>query len=269
MNLTRHEIKYLQKSVGATADGAIGPKTKRAFRKASAFRGRDDKVVVYYIQWLNNKQKRTPKLILDGIFGPLSDRAMDMMAGQGKLDPVSKGSKYSTKPSVIIQTNIVPPKTGTANLTRFYGKPGDTGNLVRMTFPGIVTYGGKRVKTTRVHKKAKESFEYYMEKDLSYFGQTQLTSMGLMNFSGCYNFRKMRGGRRASTHSWGISSDTDAGNNRMSFGRDHARFAKVAYQAHWQHVYEAGFICLGFTGAIPGGVPTQSSYDWMHIQLTR
>ena len=259
---------YLQRSVGSKADGALGPKTKQAMRTRSGFKGINEKVVVFYIQWLYNKQNRTPRLTQDGVFGPLTDKAMDKMSGSKAQDKQPKVGVYSRRPNVKIMLPIKPPKPGTSNITRFFGKPGTSG-LVRMTFPGKMRYAGKIVRTTRVHKKAKASFEYYMEKDLEHYGQDELDRLGLTNFSGCYNFRSMRGGKAFSTHSWAIASDTDAGNNRMRFGRDQAKFARVSYQAHWNHVYEAGFKGLGFTGAKVGGLPTKQSYDWMHIQLTQ
>lgn len=59
----------------------------------------------------------------------------------------------------------------------------------------------------RVHKKAKPIFEDALKRIHLHRGEGYLVNRGYNYCAGTYNFRKITGGNKLSTHSWGISID--------------------------------------------------------------
>ena len=93
-----------------------------------------------------------------------------------------------------------------------------------------------------------------MNEVLQAYGADLINDLGLDLFGGCFNHRKVRGGKRLSTHSWGIAIDWDPANNRLRWDHTRARFAGDAY-ADWLDIWAAyGFANLGRV----------RDYDWMH-----
>jgi len=78
-------------------------------------------------------------------------------------------------------------------------------------------------------------------------------------WGGCLNVRRMRGGRKYSTHSWGIAVDYDPLHNRLKWGRDKALFARPEYNKWWEFWEKEGWVSLGRT----------RNFDWMHIQAAK
>ena len=76
---------------------------------------------------------------------------------------------------------------------------------------------------------------------------------------GCLNVRRMRGGTRWSTHSWGIAMDYDPEQNQWKWGRDRATLALPEYDAWWRLWEEEGWTSLGRT----------KNFDWMHVQAAK
>lgn len=105
------------------------------------------------------------------------------------------------------------PEDNITALTRFYGRAGDTANLVSFEFPFPMFYEGKRVLRSRCHSKVKDS----LLRILGEIGTRWIHHRGILeaaeDFGGIYNFRQMRGGLSLSRHSWGIAIDLDADDN--------------------------------------------------------
>ena len=265
--LTVMEVRYIQSHLGETkVDGLLGPQTYKTIRKVTGYKGPETHVVYYYIQCLINKQAGKPVVRKDGIFGAQTDYHFAKLMKQkmpvrSNITPIiltNSPSKVS-KPTRFDIIGSNPPKRNTHAIKSKFGNAGDTSNLVRMIFPYNMYYSGKRVKSTRVHKKSKAALEYIFEKTLAHYGQAGIDQLNLSVYGGCYSFRKMRGGKAQSTHSWGIAMDLDPANNRLRAKRGTAKLANIAYQPFWNFVYEAGFISLGL----------ERNYDWMHIQHTQ
>ena len=98
-------------------------------------------------------------------------------------------------------------------LRDFYGEPGDEANLVAITFPYPMYYGGQRVTKTRCHKKVAPS----LLRILTAIGQRGAGTREIMepaeDYGGIYNFRNKRGGTSLSVHAWGAAIDLDADDN--------------------------------------------------------
>lgn len=105
------------------------------------------------------------------------------------------------------------PRSDVGSLKRFYGEPGDETNLVVIQFPYRMLYDGKAVSRTRVHKKCAESLLRVLERIKGRFNDAPDIVDEATDYSGCYNFRKKRGGTTYSLHAWGAAIDLDADDN--------------------------------------------------------
>jgi hypothetical protein len=98
-----------------------------------------------------------------------------------------------------------------------------------------------------------------MTKILKIYGHDALVRLGLDQFGGCLNVRKMRNGSAWSTHAWGIAIDWDADRNQLRWGKDRALMAQPEY-APFLDAWEAeGWLSLG----------RARNFDWMHVQAAR
>jgi hypothetical protein len=105
------------------------------------------------------------------------------------------------------------PHSDAASLRAFYGNAGDENNLVSITFPFPMYYGGKLVKATRCHKKVADSLLRIFAK----IGTRYHGDRGIMeeaeDYGGCFNFRLKRGGTTYSLHAYGAAIDLDDDDN--------------------------------------------------------
>ncbi len=108
------------------------------------------------------------------------------------------------------------------------------------------------------HEKVADSIARVLTRVLDHYGD-QIKPLGLDLWGGCLNVRKMRGGTKYSTHSWGIAIDWDPERNRLRWDKNKANFAKPEYEKWWQLWEEEGWVSLG----------QEKDYDWMHIQAAR
>ena len=100
------------------------------------------------------------------------------------------------------------------------GKPTaawESANLVRFTpaYPLTLSFPPKtQVTKVRCHKKVADSLKRIFEQILQHYGSVAEVKKARMHlYAGCYEFRKIAGANRLSTHSWGISVDIDSENN--------------------------------------------------------
>ncbi len=102
------------------------------------------------------------------------------------------------------------PKPTQADLTAFYGKPGDESKLVKIdVFKLEVKYDGAPVKVIRCHQRVAAS----LLRVLTSLAQTHPEI--LRRYEGCYNNRPMRTGKLPSLHARGAAIDFDAGRNEL------------------------------------------------------
>jgi len=138
-----------------------------------------------------------------------------------------------------------------------YGETGDESQLTTMTFPYPMYFGGKLVKTTKVHKLVKDDLEAIFKEILSTFGLEKIKKLELDQFSGLYNVRNKRGGSTPSIHSWAIAIDLNAGKNGLKTKTGDALFSKPEYKGFIDIWYKHGFKSFG----------RELGYDWMHFQV--
>lgn len=141
------------------------------------------------------KDRFAPKLAVDGFWGPVS---------QSTCQRYLRAMMPETHPW---------PKSGAAALTKFFGKAGDEGALVKIDFPYPMFYGGKIVRASRCHEKVAAS----LLRVLTTLGKSYGTRREIMepaeDYGGIYNYRNKRGATTLSCHALGIAIDLDADDN--------------------------------------------------------
>jgi hypothetical protein len=147
------------------------------------------------------------------------------------------------------------PKSDYKSMVDFYGPPGEF-NLVTITFPITMFYDGKRVKTTRIHKKCADSFVRVLTQIQKLHGDKTHIMDAVSDYGGCFNHRNSRGATSLSKHAWGAAVDLAPDNN--------------PFRAHWpmkatmpieimEEFAREGWLCAGAAW----------SFDAMHFQGTR
>lgn len=119
---------------------------------------------------------------------------------------------------------------------------------------------GTQVTKVTCHKKVAESLTRVFEQILAHYGSVAEVKKARMHlFAGMYNFRKIRGSNRLSTHSWAISLDIDSARNPQ--GKPHDESKGMMPKAVVK-IFEA-------EGWKWGGRFGGKRVDCMHFQATR
>lgn len=130
------------------------------------------------------------------------------------------------------------PKDTQADLEAFYskhklkadGKPTaawESANLVtfRPPYPLTLSFPPKtQVTRVRCHKKVADSLKRVFEKILEHYGSVEKVKKARMHlYAGCFEFRKIGGANRLSTHAWGASIDIDSEKNPQGKPHDESK----------------------------------------------
>jgi hypothetical protein len=149
------------------------------------------------------------------------------------------------------------------DMRKFFGRPGGpqcTRGKVHLEVPMVIAWNtSQKISRFSCHEKLAEPLTEIFRETLEHYGEDEWRRLRLDRFGGCYNYRKMRGGRSLSTHAYGAAVDLDPDNNRLRWRRDRASFAKPEYEPFWNIVEAHGFVSLG----------RAKGYDFMHMQAAR
>lgn len=143
-----------------------------------------------------------------------------------------------------------------------YGVPNETGSgyLVKLPlpYPMRLSWDTKQVvNSISCHHLVADNFKGVFDGLLAQYGYDKLKSLGIDLYGGCFNYRKMRGGKEMSIHSWGVAIDLDPERNQLKETKATARFARPEYKPMIKIFYDNGFQSLG----------VEKNYDWMHFQI--
>lgn len=147
----------------------------------------------------------------------------------------------------------------TIDIIKIYGEPGDNLNFatIFLPYPMRIAWDTKMtVSKMTVHKLEAEKVEAIFTDILAHYGYAEIKRLGIDLFGGCYNFRKMRGGKDWSVHSWACAIDLDPARNSLKATAKTAQFAKPEYKPMIDIFYKHGWYSLG----------REKNYDWMHYQ---
>lgn len=145
-----------------------------------------------------------------------------------------------------------------------YGHPNETGagylTVISLPYPMRLAWDTEIVVTRMsCHHLLADKFLTVFNDLLRHYGYSKIVELGIDLYGGCFNYRKMRGGRKWSTHSWGIAIDLDPGRNKLKETSRTARFARPEYKPMIAIFYKHGFENLGI----------EKNYDWMHFQIKK
>lgn len=260
----KEKIRFIQQKLKQSGfnpgkiDGILGPKTLQALSKVKGIpQGYSAKrTAIAYIQLLCQQQKIEVGAI-DGYWGPQTQQAFETL----KVLEEFNAPPPSWRPEDLPNKNPNNwPVQDQASLNNYYGSVGT--NLVYVELPYVHRLAwntNQKVTRLQCHKKVEPSVHRVLTKVLQHYGEERIRELGLDLTGGCFNKRKMRGGNKWSTHSWGIALDYDPSHNQLKWGRDKARFAKPEYDAWWKIWEDEGWVSLGRT----------RNFDWMHVQAAK
>jgi len=272
----QRRLKDMRLYVGRI-DGIRGPLTHAAVVAALDARPRDlpddfrdwsnwRKTVAFLQLWCHDADIDAGPI--DGYWGPQTDYGIDELMALLRTghrpepwrEPIASGKNPHGWPT-----------QDEASLRAFYGAHGHPKDRpsppppppltrVRCPWPLKIAWDKrKRRSGFLVHARVADSLAEIVERIHAHYGGREITRLGLDLFGGDYTARRIRGGRRMSTHSWGIAIDFDPAHNQLKWGRDRARMAGADYDDWWR-IWEAqGWVSLG----------RARNFDWMHVQAAR
>lgn len=130
------------------------------------------------------------------------------------------------------------PKDTQADLEAFYsshilgadGRPTaawQSANLTRITpaYPLTLAFPpGTQVTKVLCHKKVADSLKRIFEEILRHYGSVEDVKKARMHlFAGVFNFRRIGGSNRLSTHAWGVGIDIDSAKNPQGKPHDESK----------------------------------------------
>lgn len=146
------------------------------------------------------------------------------------------------------------------DMIAFYGQPGENQTHLESPYPLYLDWQlSERASGFSIHEKCHDSALRVMKRVLSAYGEPAIHSLGLDQFGGCLNVRKMRDSRSWSVHAWGAAIDWDADRNQLRQTSKTAQMAKPQYKTFLDLWAEEGWLSLG----------RARNFDWMHVQAAR
>ena len=235
--MTKHQVVKLQRTLRGLGlywkriDGDFGPATKEAVKKFQRMHG----------------------LTVDGIVGAHTMRELyhSSIAERQRLDEVhtlhmskASGRKYPHE----------------SQCRNFYGIVGKQQTRILLPYKMKIAWAPEKV-ISRItcHQLVAEDMQGIFEDIRDSYGEKYLSELGLDLWGGTLNVRKIRGGRRYSTHSWGIATDIDPAHNRLRWHHNRARMASPLYDMYFDIIKHHGAISLG----------KLRDYDYMQFQFAR
>jgi len=138
-----------------------------------------------------------------------------------------------------------------------YGPVGTDQVKISVPWRTVLAWDKRRsISSITVHRLVAPSAERAMKRVYAQYGDSGVKLLGLQNFGGSLNVRRMRGGSRYSMHSWGIAIDYDPERNRLKWKSPRARLSRSDVEAFWDIWEDEGWTSLG----------RERDFDWMHVQ---
>ena len=106
------------------------------------------------------------------------------------------------------------------------------------------------------HKKVADSLYNILDNVAAIYSPDEIIEHGFNKFGGCLNVRRIRGGRRWSTHAWGIAIDIDPARNGLRTPWNSAYLSRPECEDFVNAFRKEGWYSLGY----------ERNYDAMHFQ---
>lgn len=259
--MNREIIKLIQRElneqtpVTVKVDGITGEQTMNAllFIEQIPSDWSKQRQLIGYLQYLCATESINAGSI-DGYLGPQTSFGIEHLLGNKETWRDDEGAGSGG----IVGGNDWPIQTQ-PELEKYYGPVGKNQTKIKVPYTLKIAWNkSQKINQFTCHEKVADSVVRVLERAQDHYGD-QISSLGLDLWGGCLNVRKMRGGTKWSTHSWGIAIDWDPERNQLKWGKDKANFAKPEYNK-WNELWEEeGWVSLG----------RERNYDWMHIQAAK
>ena len=262
-------IQFGQRLIGTLDDGLIGDKTKQLIERRTAKipvinrAWSDERKLIAFVQF-HALSKGIEAGSIDGLIGSQTRFAFEQLVYLEKFSRLPETWRDEDKEVVPVPSSqsILNPHQfpSYSTIENYYGKAGTNQITVRIPFPFRLAWDkGVIVKRITCHQLIADSLRNILEKLLEHYTISGLQKLGIDLYGGCFNQRKMRGGKKASTHSWGAAIDLNPEANQLRWNSQRAVFAKQAYAYLLKVFADEGWISLG----------VEKDYDWMHFQAVR
>ena len=261
----KERIKFVQEQLNArdldagTEDGIMGSRTQAALGRVEDLptAWSTKRKVVGFIQLLAAEQEIEAGP-LDGYWGPQTSFAFESL--QHRLGEDEDPPPWRPEDLPDLNPNDWPQQTPEQDLRDFYGDVDTNQTTLDLPYAHKLSWNKRAViHRFTCHEKVHDSLLRVLTRVHDDYGLDEIKRLRLDVWGGCLNVRKMRGGTRFSTHSWGIAVDYDPENNALKWGRDRASFARPEYDRWWEFWEEEGWVSLG----------RARNFDWMHIQAAK
>lgn len=208
--------------------------------------------------------------VVDGFIGPKTKAAlikfqtMNGLTATGNVDQVTINKfedQLKPNPELFVDEDVVPytfwPKETTETLLRYYGPVGENQVKIDAPYRMVLAWDTDTVLSKiTCHKKVAESLYSALENVSYLYTEADIIKHGFHLFGGTLNVRKIRGGNRWSTHSWGIAIDIDPARNGLNDSWDEAYLGKPECRDFVDCFKQEGWYSLGL----------EKNYDAMHFQ---
>ncbi len=233
---TKKQIQSMLKVMGLYSgwiDGDFGRKTTNAIKRFQVMHG----------------------LLPDGVVGKYT--YAELFA-----DTINGGREERTTSSLSLgysaHTGIQYPHETEEELNEFYGEVGHHQKRVRLPYKMRLAWDlSKYISSMTVHEKVADDVQGIFEDVQKHYGIGEVRRLGLDLFGGSLAVRKIRGGTRHSTHSWGIAIDMNPAQNRLKYHKPKALFSRPEYTKYFDILEQHGAFSLG----------KHFDYDYMHFQF--
>lgn len=220
--------------------------------------------LMYNLGYFNGK--------IDGVWGAVTQKAYEEVLYATSDRSITEADKeeviYSNLPELTLQDQglslvdldgnvaleaILPAYT-TAQMTAAFGKMGTRVRSMPLPYPMRLAWDKSvTVNSTMVHFDMEEPLTNVLNQTLEHYSLAGLQELGLDLYGGCFNIRKMTGGKEWSSHSWGVGVDINPEGNPFRMNPSKTTFVDPQYTEFARIMISNGFRTL--------------PHDLMHWQL--
>ena len=243
-------VKIAQRVLRALAgyrgaiDGQVGPQSLAAAGRVHGVPTAlsPERMVVAAAQAALEAQGFEPGPI-DGLYGPQTDFAYRAWCGDALPDR-SAESGFASQDEMHATFGPAGARACTAGLVRF-------------PWPAVLAWDrSQAVHSFACHEKVAASAQRALDRVAAVYSPAEIRALGLDQYGGCFNLRRMRNGTALSTHAYGVAIDFDPMRNLLGWNRPEARLSAPDAAPFWEAFEAEGWTSLG----------RARNYDWMHVQ---
>jgi hypothetical protein len=233
-------------------------------------------VSVRVLQALLNDAGASPRLVVDGHFGAVTDTAVrayqrrhgllvDGVVGSQTWNTLRQAVTSQPDPSLPISATIprpnkapflfAPTRAGAPNVFGAAMSEVCTQGRVLLPFQFKLAWDLDKTITSFVcHKLVAAHKTYVFQEAARHYGEARFRELRLDRWAGTYAPRKVRGGTSISIHAYGVATDVDSEHNGLYTPTALSPLAGPDYAPWWRIVEAVGGRALG----------KRIGRDWMH-----